>query len=465
MIKYTPEQHDVLDFVQANDGIVLVAAGAGSGKTFLAKQITLLLKPFRGLYTAFNKAIVKEGEATFRGTNMECRTLHGLAYQYVQPKNEISGLSYKCIEEDISYKLKYEVIHAIDMFYVSSSVDMFEFFEEYFEKEPKKKLCIELSVKYVEKMINKELPPSFNFMLKYFHLLLVSGAVECEYDLVILDEINDTTAVALEIFKLIKAPKKICLGETHQAIYDFLNLVNGFELLEDAPIMNLTQSFRCSEQIAESIQSFMRKEVTDKFTFTGTDEPVKNNKRLHVTLTNAKIVEEIAECIEDGKGFHLLRKLSEIFAYPLAITSAAAGKEVYQKQYKHLEEEYENYARDRRAGYSFLQHLMDFVDDQETKSAVNLLLLLKRRNINLFDLYAKAKKAEVDTNYTIATVYTSKGLEFETVFISNDLNHRIGAIRENGGIKNNDDLVAYRCYYVAASRAGCNLLNATVLKD
>jgi len=466
MLKFTPEQHDVLDHVgdPETTGIVLVSAGAGTGKTFIAKQVVNVLKPKTGLYTAFNKAIVEEGNATFYGTNMECKTLHALAYKYVKPKQEISDISYSCITEDISYALKYEIIDSINQFYVSASTDMYDYMEEFFEHHDDSSMMARLATQYIEKMAAKEINPSFNFLLKYFHLMLVEGTVKCKYDLVILDEINDTTAVALEIFKLIEAPKKLGLGETNQAIYDFLNLVDGFELLGDeATVFPLTRSFRCSEEIAKDIQTFMRRDVSDDFTFIGTDEPVRNGKTLICTMTNAKIVHAISQRLEERKGFHLLRKISEIFAYPLAIVSSSTGKEVYQKKYKHLETEFKRYQKNRKRSQSYFQHLLDNLEDQETKTAVNLLLHFQRNNINIFDLYKRAKEAEVDTNYTIATVYTSKGLEFETVILAEDLNSRIQSIRENGGIQNHDDLVVYRCYYVACSRAGVNLENASAL--
>ena len=462
MIKYTPEQHEILDYMPTNDGILLVSAGAGTGKSFMARQVSDLLQPETGLYTAFNKAIVEEGDSRFRGLNIECKTLHSLAYRYAKPKGKIQTLSYSCIEEKLPYAEKFKVITAINLFFVSASVDMFEFMEEHFTLKRDKKLRA-ISIKYIDMMIERTLSPTFNFLLKYFHLLLVAGTVECKYDLVILDEINDTTAVALEIFKLIDSPKKLGLGETNQAIYDFLNLVDGFELLKDAPVLNLTQSFRCSVKIAKDIQTFMRKDVNEDFTFVGTDEPVANGKMLYCTLTNAKIIKEISDRLGTGKGFQLLRNLSEIFAYPMAISTAGRGKKVYQRQYRFLEDEYKNYEETREKGDSYLQHLLKNVDDQETKSAVNLLLSLNRKGVNLFELYASAKEAEVDLDYTIATVYTSKGLEFETVEIADDLNNRIKVIRENGGIQTHEDLVAYRCYYVACSRCGTNLLNATVL--
>ena len=459
--KYTPEQHDVMDHAEDHDGILLVHAGPGTGKSFMSREIAEMLQPRTCLYTAFNKAIVEEGIARFRGLNVECKTLHALAYRFVQPKSEITDLSYKCITEKIKYKQKAVIIEAINQFYVSASTDMFTYMEDFF---PDHKNLRDIAVKYIEKMVAKEINPTFNFMLKYFHLCLVDGSAECNYDLVILDEINDTTAVALEIFKLIKAPKKLGLGETNQAIYDFLNLVDGFELLEDeATVMPLTQSFRCSEQIAGRIQSFMQEDVNPDYLFKGTDEPVRNGKSLYCTSTNASIIKRIHDRLQENLGFHLLRKISEIFAYPMAIVTAGQGKSVYQWKYRFLEDEFKEYEKMSTRGYTWFQHLLDCVDDQETKTAVNLMLSLKRKNINLFALYKDAKNADVDLDYTIATVYTSKGLEFENVEIADDLNSRIKKIREDGGIQSHEDLVAFRCYYVAVSRCGVNLTNATAL--
>ncbi len=468
MLKYTPEQAEILDYIVEHDGILLVAAGAGTGKSFMAKQVATVLNPNQGLYTAFNKAIVTEGVTRFKGTNMECKTLHALAYKYVQPKMDISDITYTCIKENIAYKLKYELINAINLFFVSASTNMFEFFEELFQKHEKAALMKELAEKYINQMLSGELNPTFNFMLKYFHLMLVEGTIKCEYDLVIFDEINDTTAVSLEIFKLIKAPKKLGLGETNQAIYQFLNLVNGFEELKEAPVLSLTHSWRCSEKIAKDIQTFMRRDVNKKFTFIGTKEPVANGKELFCTLTNALIIDRIYQRLNAKQGFYLLRKISDIFAAPLAVTTASSGRKPYQKKYMFLVDEYTNYVESssyRTRGQSYLQYLLDFVDDNEIQNAVKLLMSFQRKRVNLFELYTKAKDAPVDPNYTIATVFTSKGLEYETVTIANDLNNKIQSIRENGGIRNDEDLVAYRCYYVAASRAGKMLLGADMLKN
>ena len=465
--KYTPQQGDILDWTTTEDGITMVSAGAGTGKSFMAEHITRALKPKKALYTAFNKAIVMEGNTRFKGVNMECKTLHALAYRYVKDDgivdvSKIEDFTYSCIKENMCYAKKALIIKAMDMFFVSSSSEMYMFLDDYFKSEKDSVKLAETCSKYINKMIEGTISPTFNFLLKYFHLLLLEGSIDCSYDLVILDEINDTTAVALEIFKLIDAPKKLGLGETNQAIYQFLNLVDGFELLKDEKLFPLTQSFRCSTNIAQRIQSFMQAEVSDEFKFVGTDNPVMNGKFLYCTMTNALIIDRIHQRLTERKGFKLLRKPADIFACPLALITVSGGREPYQKKYKFLMEEY-NYFGDLPQGkkkQSFFQYLLENVEDTEIQNAVKLLLSFKSRGIDLFQVYKNTKAARVDEGYTISTVFTSKGLEFETVEIANDLNTKIQAIRDAGGVQSEEDLVAYRCYYVACSRAGKNLYNA-----
>lgn len=465
-VQYTGEQYDIIEYLKYNDGILLVNAGAGCGKSFMGKQAVLELKPKKGLYTAFNKAIVEEGKLKFKGTGVVCKTLHAVAYEYVQPEGPIEDFSYTCFEEKhLSYPKKLSVIQAMDKFFLSASVDMCEFYDEYFKGFDDCLHLVRYAEKYTNKMVNGEISPTFSFLLKYFHLLLVEGSVKPDYDLVILDEINDTTAVALEIFKLIQAPKKLGLGEPHQAIYQFMHLVDGFEELEDEVCMGLRQSFRCSEDIANRIEMTMRKDVDDTFRFKGTINPVRNGKTLYCTATNASIVKEISKRLENNQGFTLLRDPKDIFAAPLALTTASSGKKPYQKKYFYLAKEYERFLENRNKNQSFISYVYECVDDDEIKNACRLVMTLNKQGINIFNLYKETKEALVDPGYTISTVFTSKGLEFETVYIDDGLNEQIKEIKNKGGVEDEKDIVTYRCYYVACSRAGVNLHNATQLYD
>lgn len=459
LIRYTPEQADVVDHMLQNDGITLVEAGAGCGKSFMSRQIVQELTVRSGIYTAFNKAIVEEGVGRFAGTPIECKTLHALAYRYVKPKIDIKSFSYKCITEKIAYSEKRKVIDVLDAFFVSASTCMYDYFEDAFEGHPRAKYMIDICTKYVQSMADGITNPTFNFLLKSLHLMLVEKTVEICVDIVILDEINDVTAVSLEIFKLIKAPKKLGLGETNQAIYEFLNLVNGFEILkEEATTLRFTQSYRCSVDIAQRIENKMRKVLSKDFRFKGTDKPVTNGKTLYCTLTNAMIVDKIQRRLDENKSFTLLRKPSDIFAAPLAVLSASTGKRPYQSKFEFLVDVFEDYKKQRKHR-TYFKFLLAELDDDEISNAVKLLQRLSSEGINLFNLYKAAKEAKPDKNYTISTVFTSKGLEFETVYIADDLNTKFNSAC-CGDLPDEEALTIMRCYYVACSRCGVNLQNA-----
>jgi len=459
MVIYTPEQGGAIDHITYVDGILLVEAGAGTGKTFTALNIVEELGVKSGIYTAFNKAIVEEAREKFANTPVECKTFHSLAYKYVRPKLQISHFSYKCITEKLTYGEKRVIIDALDTYSVSDSTCMFEYFEEFSMQHPISGFMKKLAAEYVQKMADNVIAPTFNFLLKCLHLMLAEKTVVITTDIVIMDEINDVTAVSLEIFKLINAPKKLGIGETHQAIYEFLNLVNGFEKLKDeATTMRFTQSYRCSEKIAERIEHKMRKVMDKNFRFTGTEKPCINGKTLYCTLTNSAIVNEIQNRVAEDKGFTLLRSPSDIFAAALAVTTASQGKKPYQAKYAYLLDVYADY-KDQEFHRNFYAFLLAELDDEEINNAVKLLQRLKTDNVNIYDLYNTAKNAKPDPNYTISTVFTSKGLEFETVYICDDLNTKFESAC-NGTIPEDEALIAMRCYYVACSRCGVKLHNS-----
>ena len=462
MITYSGEQQAIIDHISNNEGILLVKAGAGCGKSFIAKQVVRELDLERVLYTSFNKAIVEEAKEKFEGMVVECKTLHALAYRFTDP-GKLQEFTYKDIP-GTCYNVKSSVMETLNAFFLSASTDIYKFLE----KREVEEEVQDIAVKLIEEMAERKRPWTFSFMLKYFHLLLKEEEVSPEYSLVILDEINDTTAVALEIFRLLKTPNKLGLGEPDQAIYEFMDLVDGFDYFSKESTLPLTHSFRCSKKIAFSLEVFMQASINSEFRFEGTDNPTRNGKTLRCTRTNSAVIANIQERLTLGKGFTLLRKPAEIFSCALAVASASAGKKVYQKQYRYLEDVYSTW-KNERGSSAFFTYLKQKIKDQEVHSAVTLLLRLSQLKVNIFSLYKAVKEHKIDPDYCIATVFTAKGLEYQTVYIDNDLNNAtakaIGNIRNNHQWKKDAKSIAeVRMYYVACSRCGVDLLNAEHLR-
>lgn len=471
----TKEQQAIVDAVCTDDNdsrIIAVNAVAGSGKTSTADAVIKAYNPSNGFYTAFNRAIVKDSEKRF-GKMLSCKTIHALAYKYCRPKKSIEDLNYLTIKEPISYEDKAIVIETIDDFFRSSSTDLEEFAKSKISDENLQNLALE----YADKMLRGEINPTFNFLLKNLHLCLLDGETSIDFDLLILDECQDTTAVALEIFKLINAKKKLILGDRFQNIYSFMNTVNAFEELDDLRLLRLTKSFRCNPSIASTVEEYGKQYLEPEFSYEGNEEiPNENNSLAFITRTNSALIERMDLLMDTGHSFKLTRKPEEIFALPMALLTASAGKPILNRKYKFLEKEFKRYQDINDSFTSFFDYLQVAVNDEAINMACRVLNKFKERKINLFDLYNKVKGMKSDPRIILTTSHAFKGLEADSVIIEDDLNRCVNKVIERLRTLKEDlpfgesifDLKKYldksdkedlNTYYVALSRARNKITN------
>ena len=423
----TKEQQAIVDAVCTNDNdsrIIAVNAVAGSGKTSTADAVIKAYNPQNGFYTAFNRAIVKDSEKRF-GKMLQCKTIHALAYKYCKPSKPIEDLNYLTIKEPISYEDKYLVIETIDDFFRSASTDL----EEYAKHKTNDEGLQNLILEYADKMLGGDIPPTFNFLLKNLHLQLLDGEANIDFDLLILDECQDTTAVALEIFKLINAKKKLILGDRFQNIYSFMNTVNAFEELDDLRLLRLTKSFRCNPTIAATVEEYGRQYLEEEFSYEGNEEiPDKNESLAFITRTNSALIERMDLLMDTGHSFKLTRKPEEIFALPMALLTASNGKPVINKKFKFLEKEFKRYQDVNDSFTSFFDYLQVAVNDEAVNMACRVLNKFKDKKINLFDVYNKVKAMKPDPRIILTTSHAFKGLEADSVVIEEDLNQCVNKV-------------------------------------
>ena len=471
----TKEQQAIVDAVCTEDNdsrIIAVNAVAGSGKTSTADAVIRAYNPSNGFYTAFNRAIVQDSEKRF-GKMLSCKTIHALAYKYCKPKKNIEDLNYLTIKESISYEDKAIVIETIDDFFRSASTDL----EEYAKYKTNDENLQSLILEYADRMLQGDINPTFNFLLKNLHLQLLDRETEIDFDLLILDECQDTTAVALEIFKLINAKKKLILGDRFQNIYSFMNTVNAFEELDDLRLLRLTKSFRCNPSIASTVEEYGRQYLESEFSYEGNEEiPDKNESLAFITRTNSALIERMDLLMDTGHSFKLTRKPEEIFALPMALLNASAGKPVLNKKFKFLEKEFKRYQDMNDSFTSFFDYLQIAVNDEAINATCRVLLKFKDKKINIYDLYNKVKAMKPDPRIILTTSHAFKGLEADSVVIENDLNQCVNKVIERLKVLKEDlpfgesifELKKYldksdkedlNTYYVALSRARNKITN------
>lgn len=474
----TLEQQQVVDTVCSSIGegkIIAVEAVAGSGKTSTAKAVIETYKPKQGFYTAFNKAIVTDSANKF-GSLIDCKTIHSLAYRYIKPKKPIEELTVLNIKEDLDYETKTTIINLLDSFFRSSYTDIYQFVVNNTDSDE----CVirNLVPLYAELMLEGKIPPTFNFLLKCLHLQLLAGNITINKDLLIFDEMQDTTGVMLEIFKLINADRKLILGDKFQNIYSFMNTVNAFNKLKDLYTLRLTKSFRCNEKIASLVDSFGKKYFDSNFIYTGNPEVQDDNGIVYLARSNAGLIDRIYELLKTNQSFSLNRDSASIFALPIALVNANAGRPVYDKRYKFLEKEYNIFNTKRSYYKTFFSYLESNLDDPIINNTAKLINKFHCKGVNVFDIRLKVQNMKPNKDIVLSTVHTFKGLEKGTAYIEEDLNQTLRKVnytinelcmydylynsnnKETYSVLSTEDKEVLNLYYVALSRAKVKILNS-----
>ena len=477
----TKQQQAVIDAVINNDGLVKTSAVAGSGKTFTLVELANELKPKSGLYLAYNKAIAEEATAKFKGTNIKCSTIHSLAYGAVVRQYGLNVGYFNVrnvVPSNISYRAKTQLIETIEEFCVSAFTDPVEYLASINASER----LTELFWHHLNGMSDGSIACTHSFYLKLFHIFLSDGTIELpEVELLLVDEAGDLTALTVEIFKLIKAPKKVAVGDPMQNIYSFNNTINAFNVLADEGIeANLTESFRVAEHIAEDIQEFVRTHLDPKFEFKGhkyTSAP-KNHTKGYIARTNSGLLEEMFRLMESNIPFSTARKIDNILELPLILANLGNGKPVTNKAYKHLEAlrlKYERTPSISNHYDSVTAYVRENSErDDEITNAIRVVAKHGPTDLNRLIKYVK-ECSKVVQPIMLSTAHSSKGLEFTEVEIAPDLNQKVSKTlleidKENSRTKPNAHKLnilneELRLYYVACSRAMMHLHNATELKE
>ena len=194
--------------------------------------------------------------------------------------------------------------------------------------------------------------------------------------------------------------------------------------------------------------------------------------RAFISRTNSALIDRMILLNQEQTPYSLVRNASDIFKIPLMLANMKYQSFVSNPEYSHLQKDFNEWYENNdiktrfKSPYSYIASLYD--DDVQLKQATRIIL--KHGKAVLFSTYYEAKSHE-STNqpYTLTTAHSAKGLEFDEVSISDDLNDSIAPIIEL--IKSNPDSVilpdqkeALNLYYVAVTRCTKRLNNAVHLR-
>ena len=479
----TKEQQAVINTVaQEGPQLVKVKAVAGSGKTYTLVEMIKALQPKSGRYLAYNKAIATEAEAKFAGTNIECSTIHSMAYRAVvrQYGLKVGFFNIRDVRgKGFTYANKKAIHSALENFFLSKYLDPDDFLDTLEGKVSDKARAA--FMENLDDMSNGNMQCSHGFYLKFFHILLANETISIpEMDMLLIDEAGDITELTLEIFKLLKAEKKIAVGDPMQNIYSFNNTIHAFEVLTGGTDLGLTTSFRMASNLATGVEHFVQEHLDPSFVFKGReyeeDEPITT--KAYIARNNSGLLAEMFRLMDIGKPFHITRPIANILEVPLMLANLGNGQKITEYRFKDIEKHRSHWEQSLAAQKfgSVQKYVMHkFSEDDELKQAYKVVMTHGPMDLNHLAKYAKGCAKE-PCNLTLTTAHSSKGLEFSSVEIAPDFNDTVKkAIYElkkletkhlRFGLTNTDVTKQkqyeeeLRLYYVGVTRAMVELINA-----
>lgn len=470
---FTSEQLELIEAI-LQYSLILVYALAGTGKTTTLLAIAKKYSSMKGLYLVFNKANKDEAALKFP-KNFMVKGVHGLAYYHLRRAgskylNNIRTKDYK--ESEISKLFgvsQQEAKKAMTVFnkYLNSSLDKISGDKNYHN----------IAREIYNRMRNCEMEVTHNFYLKEFETLLRNGDIKISFDILMLDEAQDTNMVTLSICSKIKAKHKIFVGDDNQQIYSFRDSVNAMDKLSSPKKFFLTETFRFplfNSHYANTLlvnykgsDKILKSNVVmdEKFDLSDKDEDYcvsiqeSMTQRCYISRTNSVLIFKMIELMNKGLIFKTIRDPEEIFSLAIDV--------FYLDNY----EKHKIWKNKFLLDFNTIEELEVYankVDDVELLSAINInkkigsmLLTLKDYSLKYYNEYAFNKKAYKDY---LTTAHTCKGMEWDYVSIEDSFPDFIGLIYKSGcttieefrsGIKTTDSKIVdeFNLYYVAMTRS------------
>ncbi len=304
---------------------------------------------------------------------------------------------------------------------------------------------------------------------------------------------GDANEVSLEIFKLLDSKLKVMVGDNIQNIFGFNDTVNGFETMKDfGETLSLSKSFRVSEEIAKQVELFGRKYADKNMIFKGIKhQKTEDNSFAYISRTNSALIGKMIDLDNAKKQYNLTRSADDMFKVMIGLLSIKeSNQEITTPELKHIQKTVNDFYDEESIQREFKNSLFSYImnehsDDIGIKSACTVISIHKP--IKIWETYYNAKNHAVgkqDHYYTLTTCHSSKGMEYDTVYIMDDFNDKLTKVLEEAEYFNDKinkkldedkklDIIEtftseqnqeIMLYYVGISRAKYRLLNAKHLE-
>lgn len=263
------------------DGYFLVIAGAGSGKTrvIIYRAILLLeLKtpPKNILILTFTRKAITEIKTRINSflpeSNICIETFHSLAYRFLKKYSQNKNFKVLTADETLSLAKKspfYTEISSIfkkdiliKIIQLTTSTLLTDY--NFKQLDRKSKTLVKNFFNDLENLKKIENFYSFNDLLIQFHKLLTLNLIPTKFQYIMVDKYQDTDNLQVDILKLLsKNSNLMVVGDDYQSIYSFKgasmeNILNFSNEFSNVKTIILKENYRSSNPILNLSNEFSK---------------------------------------------------------------------------------------------------------------------------------------------------------------------------------------------------------------
>lgn len=465
--KPTPEQEAAKEAFLAG-GSLKITAFAGAGKTSTLRLLASSTTS-RGLYFAFNKAIVAEANGKFP-ENVHCATQHAYARRSfggsysptkltskLSPKRLCADLGLPSFELADGIKLNgdqqaFLILATIRTFCNSADLEIADhhvpdkgrmLFLKEDQKSALRQWVVDQSRSLWQRMQTSRdpIPLGFNGYLKLWSL----RRPRLPYNFVLLDEAQDTNPVVLSVLSQQEA-QIVYVGDAHQQIYEWRGAINAMENMATEHTRYLTQSFRFGPMIADYASKILEG-LGERQSLRGNDSvnsfvAPDGTTQTVLTRTNSMVIAEVLNAIEAGVSPHIVGGADEIKQMVGDVFSLKKGEPANHPDF---------------FGFLDWDEVVAFSQTDEGEDLVRFVQLVERYGERqLWFAVKNTEPLEGEADVCISTAHKAKGREWDSVRIAEDFAVKV---EEDGAI----DPAEARLFYVSITRAKKGLVVADEL--
>ncbi|XP_071373973.1 F-box DNA helicase 1 [Centroberyx affinis] len=506
-VQVTHEQQQILSHDIQTNHVVKIMAFAGTGKTTTLVKYAEQRPHLRFLYAAFNKSVANQAQRCFP-SNVSCKTVHSMAFSDVGRRFQVrKKLTFNLKPFSIAWVMpegRGGFIHAkvvtttLNTFMASADQRITASHVPPTYKNNRgimKTLDYDQKLEYMrnaQDIWDKMKDPNetreegyymtHDGYLKLWQLKNPKPCLSEDYDVIFIDEAQDCTPAILDVL-LSQRCGKILVGDPHQQIYTFRGAVNALRTVQHTHLYYLTQSFRFGAEIAfvgatilkvcKGVQKILvggnQKgsvcgESVDTVAMARSGVSGARGQTAILSRCNVSVFSEAVRLTDANPHCRIhfvggvvnagLNKIMDIWLLMQAPT----------KPTRRIQDSFiRSFLKSSLRGYAGLKEYATQSEDRELEAKLSVVEKYNSRIPELVSRLTGCYENDYhNADFILGTVHKAKGLEFDTVMVTDDF-VKIPCARHNlhrlsGFCWGNIPEDEWNLLYVAVTRAKTSLI-------